>query len=78
MQDFRNGKDYDILGARVSPEGKVLDTEPIKVAVGGGTQSSLRICLSIVLGYSPSPPVSVCGTACFNSRYESFLVNLKF
>lgn len=38
-QDFRNGKDYDILGARVSPEGKVLDAEPIKVAVGGGTQA---------------------------------------
>jgi hypothetical protein len=38
-QDFRNGKDYDILGARISPEGKVLDAEPIKVAVGGGTQA---------------------------------------
>jgi len=38
-QDFRNGKDYDVLGARISPEGKVLDAEPIKVAAGGGTQA---------------------------------------
>ena len=36
--------------------------------------SSLRICLSIVLGCSPSPPVSVCGTAFSNSRYEYFPV----
>ncbi|MCY3020663.1 MAG: hypothetical protein NTW87_16720, partial [Planctomycetota bacterium] len=33
-QDFRNGKDYDILAARISPEGKVLDREPILVAAG--------------------------------------------
>jgi hypothetical protein len=38
-QDFRNGKDYDVLGARVSLEGKVLDAEPIKLAVGPGNQA---------------------------------------
>jgi len=31
-QDFRNGKDYDILAARVSPEGTLVDREPIAVA----------------------------------------------
>ena len=38
-QDFRNGKDYDMLGARISPEGKIHDTEPIAVAAGPRTQS---------------------------------------
>ncbi len=37
-EDFRNGKDHDILAARVSPEGKVLDTKPIAVAVGPRSQ----------------------------------------
>jgi hypothetical protein len=37
-QDFRNGKDYDVLAARVSPEGKVLDSSPITVAVAPRTQ----------------------------------------
>lgn len=39
-QDFRNGHDLDVLAARVSPGGKVLDGEPIRVAVGGGTQAN--------------------------------------
>ncbi len=30
--DLRNGKDYDVLAARVSPEGKVLDAKPIAIA----------------------------------------------
>ncbi|HPD15885.1 MAG TPA: hypothetical protein PLE19_13100 [Planctomycetota bacterium] len=38
-QDLRNGKDYDVLAARVSPEGKVLDAEPIAVAAGPRTQA---------------------------------------
>lgn len=37
-QDFRNGADYDILAARVSADGKVLDTKPIAVAAGPRTQ----------------------------------------
>ena len=38
-QDLRNDKDYDVLGARISPEGKVLDAEPIKIAAGPRTQA---------------------------------------
>ena len=38
-QDFRNGKDYDVLAARVSPDGRVLDAEPIAVAVAARTQA---------------------------------------
>jgi hypothetical protein len=38
-QDFRNGKDYDVLGARIAPEGKVLDAQPLTIAVGPRTQS---------------------------------------
>lgn len=38
-QDFRNGKDFDILGARISLEGKIIDNEPIKIAVESRTQA---------------------------------------
>ncbi len=38
-QDLRNGKDYDVLVARVSKEGKVLDGEPIAIAAGPRTQA---------------------------------------
>ncbi|HUT35323.1 MAG TPA: hypothetical protein VNE39_17685 [Planctomycetota bacterium] len=38
-QDFRNGKDYDVLAARISLEGKVLDAEPIAVAAAPRTQA---------------------------------------
>jgi hypothetical protein len=37
-QDFRSGKDLDIYGVRVSPEGKVLDASPIAVVVAPRTQ----------------------------------------
>ena len=37
-QDFRNEKDYDILAARVSADGKVLDRKPIAVAAAPRTQ----------------------------------------
>jgi hypothetical protein len=37
-QDF-NGKDCDVLAARISPEGRVLDSRPIEVAVGPRTQA---------------------------------------
>jgi len=37
--DMRNGKDCDVLAARVSPEGKVLDARPIAIAVGPRTQA---------------------------------------
>ncbi len=39
-QDLRNEKDYDVLAARLSPEGKVLDAKPIVVAGGPGGQVS--------------------------------------
>ena len=38
-QDFRNGKDYDVLAARISVEGKVLDAAPIAVAAAPRTQA---------------------------------------
>ncbi len=38
-QDMRNGKDCDVLGARVSPEGNVLDAQPIAIAAGPRTQA---------------------------------------
>jgi len=38
-QDLRNGKDYDVLGARIRADGKVLDAEPVKVAAGPRTQA---------------------------------------
>jgi len=38
-QDFRNGKDDDVLAARVSITGKVLDPEPISIAAGARTQT---------------------------------------
>lgn len=38
-QDFRNGKDYDVLAARVGKDGKVLDAEPIAVAAAPRTQA---------------------------------------
>ena len=37
-QDFRNGKDYDVLGVRIAGDGKVLDSEPLKIAVGPRSQ----------------------------------------
>lgn len=37
--------------------------------------SSLRILLSIALVFSTNPPVSVCGTANYDSSYEFFLAN---
>ncbi|MCX7806832.1 MAG: hypothetical protein N3A38_16845, partial [Planctomycetota bacterium] len=38
-QDMRNGRDCDVLGARVSSDGKVLDAEPIAIAAGPRTQA---------------------------------------
>ena len=37
-QDLSNGKDCDVLGARVSLEGKVLDAQPIRIGAGPRTQ----------------------------------------
>jgi len=37
-QDFRNGEDYDILAARVSPAGRVIDPRPIAVAAAPRSQ----------------------------------------
>ncbi|MFO8013824.1 MAG: hypothetical protein R6X20_11035 [Phycisphaerae bacterium] len=38
-QELRDGKAYDVLGARISPAGKVLDADPILVAAGPGNQA---------------------------------------
>ncbi|MCX7806315.1 MAG: hypothetical protein N3A38_14175, partial [Planctomycetota bacterium] len=38
-QDMRNGRDCDVLGARVSADGKVLDAEPLAIAAGPRTQA---------------------------------------
>mgnify|MGYP005837855885 CR=1 FL=1 len=38
-QDFRNERDYDILAARISPEGKVLDGQPIPIAAAPRNQA---------------------------------------
>ncbi len=37
-QDFRNGRDYDVLAARIDRGGKVLDREPIVIAGGPRNQ----------------------------------------
>jgi hypothetical protein len=38
-QDLRNGRDLDVLGARVDPDGTVLDKSPLKIAIGPRTQA---------------------------------------
>jgi len=38
-QDLRSGKDADVLAARISPQGNVLDAKPIPIAAGPGTQA---------------------------------------
>ncbi|MCG3178401.1 MAG: hypothetical protein BIFFINMI_00728 [Phycisphaerae bacterium] len=38
-QDLRGGRDYDVLGARVSADGRLLDREPIRIAAGAGNQT---------------------------------------
>jgi hypothetical protein len=37
-QDMRNGNDFDVLGARISPAGTVLDSVPIPFAVAARSQ----------------------------------------
>ncbi len=43
-QDLRNEKDYDVYAARVSPQGKVLDTDGISVASGEKNQCEPAVC----------------------------------
>ena len=38
-QDLRNGKDYDVLAARVDAQGQVKDGEPIAIATGPRNQA---------------------------------------
>ncbi|MEX2215944.1 MAG: hypothetical protein WD768_17665 [Phycisphaeraceae bacterium] len=38
-QDFRNGKDYDVLATRIDVNGKVIDANPIEIAAGPRTQA---------------------------------------
>ncbi len=43
-QDIRNGRDYDVYAARVTPEGRVLDRNGFVVAGGGHNQALPRVC----------------------------------
>ncbi|MCX7804770.1 MAG: hypothetical protein N3A38_06215 [Planctomycetota bacterium] len=43
-QDLRNGKDWDVYAARVTPEGKVLDPEGIAVAADKRSQVNPALC----------------------------------
>jgi len=43
-QDLRNGKDYDVYAARVTPEGKVLDPEGIAVSAEKHNQAKAAVC----------------------------------
>jgi len=42
-QDLRNGKDWDVYAARVTPEGKVLDPDGILVSGGAHNQAKPRV-----------------------------------
>ena len=42
-QDFRNGKDWDIYGARISQNGKLLDPDGFLIAGGKGNQAMASI-----------------------------------
>jgi len=42
-QDLRNGRDWDVYAARVSPEGKVLDPDGIAVSAGPHNQALPRV-----------------------------------
>ena len=46
-QDLRNGKDADVLAARLSPEGKLLDAEPIPLAAGPGMQALPDVAIRV-------------------------------
>lgn len=37
--DFRNGQDWDVYAARISPDGKVLDPDGFAIAAGPGNQA---------------------------------------
>jgi hypothetical protein len=42
-QDLRNGKDWDVYGARVSPEGKVLDPDGFLISGGAHNQANPQV-----------------------------------
>jgi hypothetical protein len=42
-QDLRNGKDWDVYAARVTPDGKVLDPDGVLVAGGAHNQAIPRV-----------------------------------
>ena len=42
--DFRNGKDADVYGTRITPEGKVLDPDGIPIAVRNHNQNFPVLC----------------------------------
>ncbi len=42
-QDLRKGKDYDVYGVRVTPEGTLLDPEGIVVCAEKGNQANPQV-----------------------------------
>jgi hypothetical protein len=42
--DYRSGSDYDIYGARVTPQGTLLDSSGIAIARAGGDQEYPALC----------------------------------
>lgn len=42
--DLRNGRDWDVYGARVTPDGKVLDQNGIAITVGERNQCEPGVC----------------------------------
>ena len=43
-QDLRNGKDYDLYAARVTPAGKVLDADGIAISAEAHNQAQAAVC----------------------------------
>ena len=72
-QDLRNGRDYDVFAARVSKEGKVLDSEPVAVAAAPRTQA-LPAVASDGGGWRPAPGPKAEPSASGPPRAAGFLV----
>ena len=64
-QDFRNGRDYDIYAARVSPQGRVLDPDGFPVIARAGNQARPAVLSPAATTSSPGwTPGSIPSMAC--------------
>ncbi|MBA4388317.1 MAG: hypothetical protein C0404_10075 [Verrucomicrobia bacterium] len=70
-QDFRNGQDFDVLGARISPDGRVLDAQPIAIAIGPRTQ----VLPDVAADDPASPPGSAAASKGFLVAWQGFQGN---